>query len=155
MQTTVICKDFKTLRWAYEEVKLFLEKETLDKVSSLKTKIDLDLGCSGDDNWELLEKFVQNYQLNTTGFDYSKHFLSEAELFGSGPALLTLLTLPALLVAWVIKVITLGKIDFTKFEFLNPNRQTADLAFGDMLTWYLTGDYCLRTDVKFYLKKSQ
>ena len=94
--------DFATLRQAYSEVKTFIEKETNDKVDSLNTKIEDDLGYAGDDNWELLQKFVTTYKLDTTGFDYSKHFLSEGELFDSSagfltPVSYTHLTLPTIL----------------------------------------------------------
>jgi hypothetical protein len=152
MATTVINKDFTTLRQAYLEVKTFLEKELGDEVCSLKTKIEDDLGCAGDDNYELLQKFVTKYKLDTAGFDYSKHFLSEGELFGSGAVLLNLLTLPMTISIWLIKVLTFGKVDFTKTQLLpDLNRQTIDMTFGDMLTWYLTGRYYLRADIKYQL----
>ncbi len=37
----------------------------------------------GDDRWELLEKFVTQYRLDATGFEFTKHFLSEDEIAGS------------------------------------------------------------------------
>ena len=155
MTITTHQSDFKTLRKAYLEVKTFIEKEAGDEVSSIKTKIEDDLGCSGDDNYELLEKFITKYKLDPTGFDYSKHFLSEGELFDSSAAFLTLLTLPVSITIWLIKVLTGGKINFTKVRlFTNWHRQTLDMTFGDMLTWYLTGKYSLRTDSRFALKNS-
>jgi hypothetical protein len=111
MTPTVLHSDFKTLRQAYTKVKSFIEEEVGDEVSSLKAKIEDDLGCAGDDNYELLEKFVTKYKLDATGFDYSKHFLSEGELFGSGAAFWTLLLLPIALVLWLIKMLTFGKVD--------------------------------------------
>lgn len=152
MTPTVLHIDFKTLRQAYIEVKFFVEKEVGDNVSSLKTKIEDDLGCAGDDNYELLEKFVTKYKLDVTGFDYSKHFLSEGELFGSGAALLTL---PFTIVFWLTKLLTFGKIDLNKVNlFPNWQRQTTDITFGDLLTWYLTGKYNLRTDVVVQLRNA-
>lgn len=154
MTNSVYQEDFPTLRRAYLEIKNFIEKETSCKVLSLKTHIHNDLGCTGDDNYELLEKFVTKYKLNTSGFDYSKHFLSEGELFGSIAVLLQIITIPIFVVIWLLRVITFGKIDLTKKQFLpKMNRQTLDMSFGDILTWYLTGKYCLRSDVKFKLKK--
>ena len=155
MTPTVLHSDFKTLRQAYIEVKSFVENETGDKVSSLKIKIEDDLGCAGDDNYELLEKFVTKHKLDATGFDYSKHFLSEGELFGSGAALLTLLTLPFVIVFWLIKLLTFGKVDMNKAKlFPNWQRQTMDMTFGDMLTWYLNGKYSLRTDIVVRLRNA-
>lgn len=103
MSPILLHLDFKTLRQAYNEVKNFIETESASSVSSLNTKIEEDLGCAGDDNAELLEKFVTKYNLDITGFDYSKHFLSEGELFDSGTVLLMLLSLPFSLVFWLIK----------------------------------------------------
>ena len=147
--------NFSTLRQSYNEVKGFIEKETDLTVSNLDTKIESDLGCAGDDNLELLEKFVTKYKLNTTGFDYTKHFLSEDELFGSGAALLTILRLPFTIWFWFLKIISFGKINWThKQIFADHHRETIDMTFGDMLTWYLTGKYSLRKDVKVKLKTS-
>lgn len=148
MTPVVLQSDFKTLRQAYAEVKSFVEMETGDEALSLKTRIVDDLGCAGDDNYELLEKFVTKYKLDATGFDYSKHFLSEGELFGSNAVFLKLLSLPIILLLWFIKIITFGKVDMTKKQvFSNWSRKTMDMTFGDMLTWYLTGKYSLRKDV--------
>ena len=155
MTQQIYYSDFKTLRQAYNEVKSFIEKETYDEVLSLNTKIESDLGCAGDDNWELLEKFVTKYKLDITGFDYSKHFLSEGELFGSGAALGKLLGLPIVIVLWLIKLVSFGKIDWTQKQiFPNWNRETSDMTFGDMLTWYLTQKYNLRKDVRVRLQNA-
>jgi hypothetical protein len=92
MSPTVLHIDFKTLRQAYVEVKNFIEAESASHVSSLNTRIEEDLGCAGDDNADLLDRFITKYNLDITGFDYSTHFLSEGELFGSGVVLLRLLS---------------------------------------------------------------
>ncbi|RXK58313.1 DUF1493 family protein [Lacibacter luteus] len=150
---TIIYCDFKTLRHSYLEVKTFLENEIGVKVPSLKTKIDRDLGCAGDDNYELLEKFIITYNLNSSGFDYSKHFLSEGELFGSTSALITLVSIPISLLLWAIKILTFGKINLDKLQlFSESERQPMDMTFGDLLTWYLVGKYCLREDTTFIIK---
>lgn len=155
MPPTLLHLDFKTLRQAYNEVKNFIETESASSVPSLNTKIEEDLGCAGDDNAEFLEKFVTTYNLDITGFDYSKHFLSEGELFDSGTVLLMLLSLPFMLVFWLIKIFTFGKINPTKVRlFPDLYRQTIDMTFGDMLTWYLTGKYNLRKDVVVRLSKN-
>lgn len=151
----IVHSDFKTLRHAYTEVKAFLEKELGTKVSCLKTKIDADLSCAGDDNLELLEKFIRKYNLDISGFDYSKHFLSEGELFGSGSAFLMLLSLPFTFLFWTIKTFTFGRVDLSKTQILpDRERQTLDMTFGDLLTWYLTGKYSLREEIRFKLKNT-
>jgi hypothetical protein len=155
MTPTVLHSDFRTLRQAYIEVKSFVEKVLGDEVSSLKTKLEDELGCAGDDNYELLERFVTKYKLDTTGFDYSKHFLSEGELFGSEAAFWTLLSLPIVVLLWLVKLLTFGKVDLTKEQLLPDwNRETMDMTFGDMLTWYLSGEYKLRKDVVVRLRNA-
>ena len=145
--------DFKTLRKAYIEVKSFIECETGDEVSSLNIRIDADLGCVGDDNWELINKFVTKYNLDSSGFKYSEHFLSEGELFNSLTALLTLITLPLSFLIWLVKLISFGRLDLNKRQ-LTPdvNRKTIDMTFGDMLTWYITGHYNLRKNIQLKIK---
>ena len=153
MPSVILQIDFTTLRHAYMEVKSFIEKEAGEEVTSLDTRLEEDMGCSGDDNWELLEKFIARYNLDATGFDYSKHFLSEGELFGSLSAGLWLISLPIVILLWMIRILSIGKIDWTKKQIF-PDRQTLDLSFGDMLTWYLTGKYNLRSEVTVYLRNS-
>lgn len=156
MTPTVLHTDFKSLRQAYIEIKSFVEKEVGDEVSSLKTKIEYDLGCAGDDNYELLEKFVTKYKLDVTGFDYSKHFLSEGELFDSGAAFWQLLSLPIILILGLIKMLTFSKVDWTKKQlFPDWDRETKDMTFGDILTWYLMGEYKLRKDVVVQLRQTE
>ncbi|MFP9112701.1 hypothetical protein ACLI1A_02085 [Flavobacterium sp. RHBU_3] len=146
MEKQDLVVSFSTLREAYCEVKSFIEKETWDKVKSLSTTIDGDLGCSGDDNYELLVKFTDKYDLNHEGFDYSAHFLSEGELFGSGSAFLHAIMIPL----YIIKMISFGKINL-----LPPDRyfhrETSDLTFGDMLAWYLTKEFKHRSDLNIKL----
>lgn len=140
--------DFSTLKNAYAEVKKFLEAETYENVTSLKTTIDNDLGCSGDDNYELLIKFTEKYNLNCDAFDYGAHFLSEGEMFGSMATLTTIISLPFRL----LKFITVGKINL-----LPPkgywDRETLDLTFGDMVAWYLSKDFKPRADLNIMLPR--
>ncbi len=151
--TIAMFADFKTLRKAYIEIQNFLENETGVHVQSLETKIEENLGCAGDDNYDLLLKFITRYKPDTTGFDYSKHFLSEAELFGSSAVLFAILCTPIQMLAWLISLLTGCKINLTPLKlFPKPDQEKLDMSFGDMLTWYLTGKYCLRSDVQFRLK---
>lgn len=150
MKRIIYHSNFKDLRKAYIEIQGFLKAEVGDSVDTLATRVYNDLGCSGDDSYELIEKFVFKYRLDTTGFIYSEHFLSERELFSSGPALLNMLLSPILILIRLLKLITFNKID------LNPilpalHRETLDLTFGDMLTWYITGRYNLRKHVSIQI----
>ncbi len=153
MRKTKLHIDFKTLRQSYLEVKAFIERESGATVESIHTKIEDDLGCAGNDNLEILEKFADKYKLDTTDFDYSKHFLSEGELFNSGTALLGLIVLPITISLWLLQLLSFGRLDYTNRQLLpGYHRPTTDMTFGDMLTWYLTDKYNLRENVRVVLK---
>lgn len=146
MERKMYTADFATLRKAYLEIKTFLEEESCENVKSLSTTIENDLGLAGDDNYLLLIKFTDKYNLGHEGLDYDAHFLSEGELFDLGTFFLNLLLLPL----YIIKLISLGKINI-----LPPpgylQRETTDLTFGDMVAWYLVKEFRHRADIEIRL----
>ncbi len=146
--------DFKTLRSAYIEVKAFLEKEAYAPDLSLKTTIEHDLGCAGDDSLLLMEKFVRHYKLDTTNFDYERHFSYEEDISNSWSALILLLWLPFWLLFLGLRLISFGKINLRLPEGdPDPESKKLDLTFGDMVIWYLKGRFCLRQDVLVRIKR--
>ncbi|WP_207496752.1 DUF1493 family protein [Aridibaculum aurantiacum] len=135
MEQSIYQIEFKELRKAYQEVKLFLEQETAGEITSVKKDIEEDLQIAGDDTYELIEKFVTVYNLDASGFDVTQHFLSEGEQFNSSIALLQLISLPIVLFTWLLKVLTFGKVDYNKaVELPDIYRKTMGLTFGDMVT---------------------
>lgn len=114
--------EFEKLRHAYVTVKYFLETEGYEKVTSLDNKINANLGLSGDDNYELLEKFVAKFELDHSNFNYDNHFYSEEELFGSDIAIANFLTLSIWLPLKTIELITFNKLKIEKPKF--PITQT-------------------------------
>lgn len=144
----IVCQDFKTLRKAYVEIKGFLEKQAFsDAKISLDTRIVQDLELYGDDNYFLLDEFITQYHLDYENFYYGEHFLSEGEVYN--PNLIFLL--PVIIILFFIRLLSFGKITINLFS-QKPKRTTLDMSFGDMLTWYLQGEYALRNEVKFVLK---
>lgn len=152
MTITTYHKEYKDLKQAYLEIKNFLETETGEEVASLTTQIGNDFGYDGDDSLELLEKFVDTYRLDIEGFDFSRHFFTEGEIADGEGAILELFFLPITILIWLIRLLSFGRINLTKeHKFPDIYRDTLDLSFGDMLTWYLTGKYALRKQVRFQL----
>jgi hypothetical protein len=150
--------EFAKLRHAYVTVKNFIVKEAegYNELKSLDTKIKADIGLSGDDNLELLDKFVKKFELDYKNFQYDKHFHSEGELFGSGAALVNLLTLSVWLPLKTIELLTFNKIKIDKPQFpVTPDRKVSDLTFKDMLTWYIEKEYNLSDKIKYEIKKAQ
>jgi hypothetical protein len=145
--------DFKSLRFAYEEVKSFIELQIDEKVTSLNTKIEQDLGLAGDDTWGFVKKFVTTYKIDDSNFDYSKHFSSEADLFDLSTPILLLISTIMTMLLWIIRLITIGKINHTdELMFTNIKSGTLDIKFGDMLVWRLIQKCYLRTDLIIRIK---
>ena len=146
--------EFEKLRHAYITVKNFLEKEGYEKVTSLDNKIDADLGLTGDDNWELLNKFVAKFELDHKNFNYDKHFYSEGELFSSGAVIVNLLALSVWLPLKTIELLTLNKLNLNKPKIpVTPDREVTDLTFKDLLTWYIEKEYYPADKIKYEIKK--
>jgi hypothetical protein len=147
--------EFEKLRHAYIVVKQFLETEGYKKVTSLNNRVEEDLGLSGDDNYELLEKFVTKFELENKNFDYRKHFLTEGELFVGERTLADLLTLSVWLPLKTIELLTFNKIKIEKPNFELPYREVSDLTFKDLLTWYIEKEFKLSAEIKYELKKDE
>lgn len=147
--------EFAKLRHAYVTVKSFIDKETkgYNALKSLNSKIQSGIGLYGDDNLELLEKFVEKFELDYKNFEYDKHFHSEGELFGSGAALVNLLHLSVWLPLKTIELLTFNKIKLDKPDFsVSSEREVSDLTFKDMLTWYIEKEYKPSSTIKYEIK---
>lgn len=144
--------EFEKLRYAYLTVKAFLEKEAYSRNLSLNSKIAQDMNLKGDDNYELLVRFVEQFELEHKDFEYSKHFHSEGELFGLEGSIHNLLRLFVLLPLIGVKKLTFNKRKITPPEAFNPEREVSDLSFKDLITWYLEKDYSTSKKVRFELK---
>ena len=143
--------EFEKLRHAYVTVKHFLETESYEKVTSLNNKVVADLGLSGDDNYDLLEKFVTKFELNHQNFDYNKHFYSEGELYGSS-GLTNALKLSVWLLLKAIELLTFNKLQFNKPDFTPQDREVSDLTFKDLLTWYIEKEFIPSGEITYELK---
>ncbi len=144
--------DFSKLRFAYLTIKSFLEKESGENVDNLKIRIAEDLSLFGDDNYDLLLKFVKKFELDYSDFQYDKHFYSEGELFSSGAALYNILALSVWLPLKTIELLTLNKVKINKPEFYQPSREVSDMTFKDLLTWYIEGKYATGKDIEYRIK---
>ncbi|RDC57325.1 DUF1493 family protein [Pedobacter chinensis] len=145
--------EFSKLKHAYHTIKNFLESESGDDVTSLNTKIVGDLGLSGDDNYFLLVKFVEKFQLEHSDFNYDKHFYSEAELYDSAAALYNLLVISIWLPLKTIELLTFNKLKISKPTFYKPARSVSDMTFRDLLVWYVEGKYVADANIKYKLLK--
>lgn len=155
MEDQVVYIEFEKLRLAYKAVKGFLEKESCRKVDNLSIRVAGDLGIVGDDNLELLERFVEKFELNYQGFNYPKHFHSEAELFGSEAAFGIFLRLSVWLPLKAIELLTLNKIKFQKPSMYTPEREVSDMTFRCLVTWYVENQYPGDSGVVYRIKEKE
>ncbi len=69
----------------FENLKKFINKETLvDKIKITRmTNIERDLGITGDDAWDFLEKYGNKFKVDISNFDFNKSFQEEGSwVFG-------------------------------------------------------------------------
>ena len=143
--------EFTKLKLAYITVKNFLEKEAGESVDSLKIKIVKDLWMSGDDNYFMLTKFVNKFELNHDDFNYDEHFHSEGEIADPTLALFNLLTLSVWLPLKTIELLTFNNLKIKKPSFHKPERKVTDMTFKDLLTWYIEGKYISSEKIKYVI----
>lgn len=141
--------EFEKLRHAYIVVKKFLEKESGENIDSLETKIAEDLSLLGDDNYDMLVKFIKEFEIDFTDFEYDKHFLSEEEITDPTNSILKLLTLSLWLPLRTIELLTSNKIKMDKPSINFPDRKVSDMTFKDLLTSYIEGKYTKSENVKY------
>ncbi len=144
--------EFAKLRFAYGTVKKFLEKEAREEVDSLKVKIAEDLSFYGDDNYDLLIRFVEKFELDYSNFKYDEHFHSEAEVANPAFILINLLKLSVWMPLKTIELLSFNNIKINKPSFSSPERKVTDMTFKDLLTWYIEGEYANSKEIKYKIK---
>lgn len=143
--------EFSLLRKSYITVRDFIEEESGCRIKSLNTRIEEDLSLSGDDNLELIEKFVSKFNLEFGEFDYSKHFMDEMELFSSEAAFYNIIKMIVWIPLKLIELLSFNKFRLTE-SFWARSRKTLDLSFREMLTWYIEGKFRLGNEMRYLLK---
>lgn len=137
---------FAQKRDAYEQVVQFVEEHQKSTISSCHQKIDADLGISGDDNLELIEAFVEKFDLDPAGYDHEAHFLSEGE--GSPNIIFGLFIIPLLL--WInfwlgvlFGVVYIPYAVYMLKQMRSPD-EVSDMRIKDMIRWHLHKTYQLQ-----------
>ncbi len=153
---TIIEISFKNLKQNYIEVQQFLQKESGEKNIYNKSKVANDLSLWGDDNCDMLEKFITKYKVDFSNFNYDKHFESEGELFGSLNSLFIFVfaILNIFKYTLFLNVVIFSKkyskqINDFKFYIKENKIEKKDLTMGDLITSKIQGKFLLRENVKF------
>ncbi|HBK70365.1 MAG TPA: hypothetical protein DDZ39_01695 [Flavobacteriaceae bacterium] len=63
----------------FEKLKKFIIKETLvnDLEITTMTTLERDLGITGDDAWDLLEKYKNIFNVDISNFEFNEYFQEE------------------------------------------------------------------------------
>jgi hypothetical protein len=144
--------EFAKLKYAYITVKKFLTSKSGENNISLKTRVFEDLGLSGDDNYYMLDEFIQKFELEHAGFECNKHFHSEAEVADPTNALFNLLILSVWLPMKTIELLTANNVKLDKPKFWKVQREVSNMNFRQFLTWYVEGKYEGSESVKYKLE---
>ena len=157
MKTTIIIS-FKNLKQNYLEVQQFLQKESGEKNIHNKSQVANDLSLWGDDNYDMLEKFITKYNVDFSDFKYSEHFESEGELPIGIWSILSVLFLPLLITKSIVSYLFnflsnkySYKIDKFNFFLKEYKSDKIDLTMGDLITSKIQGKFSLRDNVTFVL----
>lgn len=153
---TIIKISFKNLKQNYVEVQQFLQKESGEKNIYNKSKVANDLSLWGDDNYDMLEKFITKYKVDFSNFNYDEHFESEGELLGFYSSIYTIFFLPLFILKFILHLFFKpfsrkysDKINGFNFFLKEHKSNRIDLTMGDLITSKIQGKFLLRENVKF------
>jgi hypothetical protein len=71
------------MEYKIEEIIEFVKEETASKNVLENSDIDRDLGCTGDDFSELMEKYAEKYKVDMSSYLWYFHHHEEGNSFGS------------------------------------------------------------------------
>ena len=153
---TIIKISFKDLKQKYIEMQQFLEDKSGENKICNKSKVANDLSLWGDDNYDMLEKFITKYNIDFSDFKYDEHFQSECELTISIWSILSVLLLPLFITKGIISYLFnflsnkySYKIDKFNFFIKEHKSNKIDLTMGDLITARIQGKFFLRENAKF------
>lgn len=152
--------NYKTLKQNYIEVHQFLKEKSGEENICNKSKIANDLSLWGDDNYYLLNDFINKYNLDFANFNYDNHFESEAQLFGPLNSFFTFIftIINTLKFSLFIIVYLFSKryskmINDFKFYIHEDKIEKQDLTMGDLITSKICGKFEMRENVQFVISK--
>ena len=132
-----------------KDVLQFLQENYwVEKDTNSKTKIEDDLGITGDDAAELIQKFEQQFHVNMNGLNFTEYFYCEGEGTDIFPINLfhKLILLP-----FAVLILPFSFATFKEMIFYNPlsniTSEKKSLFVGDLITSSFTNKFTLQRDV--------
>jgi hypothetical protein len=143
---------YRWIKQRRKEVFQFLSEEYgIDSNTISKADIESDLGITGDDAAELIEKFENRFYCDIRNLDFSEYFYSEADVMGFNNFIPLNILLKLILLPVAIVLLPFSVTKFKEIIFYNP-LQTEDtkkkkLTVGDLITCSFTKKFTLRSEV--------
>jgi hypothetical protein len=152
--------NFSDIRKAIVESKVFLKDEYWEQdPMNCKTAIEYDLGITGDDGWELMEKFEKRFSVDMTRAKefFYKYFDDESQF--ASPFIPIYVFLLIFLASLLIPVYffdqKLAKDSFADLLTMTKgNRRESELLVGDLATSILLKTFTPRSTVLIQLKSN-
>jgi hypothetical protein len=146
---------FKWIRQRRREVLLFLEENYgVEKNVGSGSAIETDLGITGDDAFELIQKFQQEFVVDMGGFSFIDYFHGESEI-DIFPSLFIWVFLKLFLLPFAILIFPFSRSGCKEMLFYTPFHDVVStkkrFTVGDMITSSFTHKFTLQKDVAIRL----
>ena len=141
---------YKWIKQRRKEVFLFLgHNYGVGEVKSSKESIEDDLGITGDDAYEMIEKFEQAFNVDMTKLPFTEYFQTENEL-DIFPPLFVILLLKLFLFPFSVLILPFSRSASREMLLYNPfhitNSRKKRLTVGDLITSSFTHKFSLQRE---------
>ena len=147
----VIRLKYKWIKQRRKDVLLFLEENYgIEKNTNSKASVEDDLGITGDDAYELIQKFEQAFIVDMSSLIFTEYFYTESETDIFTPGFVWLL-LKSFLLPFAILILPFSWsackeiLLYNPFNSINPGKK--QLTVGDLVTSSFTHKFSLQNEV--------
>ena len=140
---------YRWIKQRRKEVLTFLEENYwIEKDTTSKTRIEDDLGITGDDADEMIQKFEDRFHIDMSNLNFTEYFFCEGE---NSCILPFILLLKLILLPFAIVVLPFSFSAFKEMIFYSPFSETytgkKSLTVGDLITSSFTHKFTLQKEV--------
>ena len=123
----------------------------IEKDTTPTSKIEADLGITGDDAAELIQRFEQHFHVDMSAMDFSACFSTEAAITDRPHFLILFILSKLFLLPFALLVLPFSFADFKEMichnHFNDWGRTKVNLTVGDLITCSFTHKFTLQKEV--------
>ena len=147
---------YRWIKQRRKEVLTFLEQEyAVEKDITSRANIENDLGITGDDAYELIQKFEQHFHTDMSNLNFTAYFHNESEVGNFVPIFFTLILIKIFLLPFAIIALPFSFSGFKEMILYNPftalkaapGAGKKSLTVGDLITSSFTHKFTLQKEV--------